>query len=142
MYNFAFILSFKFAHLSGEWCSQNSIATFIIWKHEYKKDGHVIHTSSITFDSIQSINYAITYINTIYTPYKRGWHSHILLLLLHPFKLINTNNSNFYSKYSTTDSDVMMVFRFVHINLYRTVSFHLRIRWKYDLLCMSATDFV
>lgn len=36
---------------------------------------------------------------------------------LSSLKLSNANNSNFYYKYPTTDSDVMMVFRFVHINL-------------------------
>lgn len=37
------------------------------------------------------------------------------------FKLTNANNFNFYFKYATTESDVMMVFHFMYINLWHVL---------------------
>lgn len=50
---------------------------------------------------------------------------------LSSLKLSNVNNSNFYCKYLDTDSDVMMVFHFVHINLCRSYQVHDGVRFGY-----------
>lgn len=49
---------------------------------------------------------------------------------LSSFKLSNVNNCNFCCKYHDTDSDVMMVFHFVHINLCRFVCSMQRKWWN------------